>query len=291
MTNSRVEAEYRARTRRSADLYAEACKVLPAGLTHDSRTLLPYPDLCRPCRRPAQVGRRRQRVRRLLRRPRRAAAGPWPPRRASRRSQAQLALGTHWGASHELEVRWAELVNRADPVRREGALHRLRHRGLAPGAPARPRLHRQGQDDPLRRPLPRLARRRGGRRHVALRRRRAGRAFPPASSIRRSCCRPTTSARVAETLAARDDVAAVMLEPSGASWGQVPLPPGFLADAARRHARARRDADLRRGDHRLSLVARRRAGGATGSRPTSASSPRSSPAACPAARSPAGADI
>src|SRR5215204_3191661 len=42
-TNSKIEAEYRGRTRRSAELYAQACKVLPAGLTHDSRTLLPYP--------------------------------------------------------------------------------------------------------------------------------------------------------------------------------------------------------------------------------------------------------
>src|SRR5690606_21668545 len=36
-------------------------------------------------------------------------------------------------------------------------------------------------------------------------------------------------ARVAETLSQRDDVAAVMFEPSGASWGQVPMPPGFIA--------------------------------------------------------------
>ena len=43
LTNSRIETEYRARTTRSAQLYAEACKVIPAGLTHDSRTLLPYP--------------------------------------------------------------------------------------------------------------------------------------------------------------------------------------------------------------------------------------------------------
>ena len=42
-TNSRIEAEYRGRTRRSAELYEQARKVLPAGLTHDSRTLLPYP--------------------------------------------------------------------------------------------------------------------------------------------------------------------------------------------------------------------------------------------------------
>src|SRR5258708_25528364 len=43
LTNSRIETEYRARTTRSAQLYAEACKAIPAGLTHDSRTLLPYP--------------------------------------------------------------------------------------------------------------------------------------------------------------------------------------------------------------------------------------------------------
>jgi glutamate-1-semialdehyde 2,1-aminomutase len=36
----------------------------------------------------------------------------------------------------------------------------------------------------------------------------------------------------------RDDIAAVILEPSGASWGQVPLPPGFIA--ALREATARR---------------------------------------------------
>ena len=40
---STIEAEYRARTRRSAQLYQEACKVIAAGLTHDSRTTLPYP--------------------------------------------------------------------------------------------------------------------------------------------------------------------------------------------------------------------------------------------------------
>jgi glutamate-1-semialdehyde 2,1-aminomutase len=35
-------------------------------------------------------------------------------------------------------------------------------------------------------------------------------------------------AAVVKLLEERDDVAAVMFEPSGASWGQVPLPPGFV---------------------------------------------------------------
>jgi len=34
--------------------------------------------------------------------------------------------------------------------------------------------------------------------------------------------------RVARALETRGDIAAVLVEPSGASWGQVPLPPGFL---------------------------------------------------------------
>jgi glutamate-1-semialdehyde 2,1-aminomutase len=45
-------------------------------------------------------------------------------------------------------------------------------------------------------------------------------------------------AHVTHTLEERDDVAAVVLEPSGASWGQVPLPVGFLAELCeltRRH--------------------------------------------------------
>ena len=41
---------------------------------------------------------------------------------------------------------------------------------------------------------------------------------------------PTDDLAVAtETLRGRDDIAAVILEGSGASWGQVPLPDGFLA--------------------------------------------------------------
>ena len=44
--------------------------------------------------------------------------------------------------------------------------------------------------------------------------------------------------RLEAALAAVPDVAAVILEPSGASWGTVPLAPGFLAgvrEATRRH--------------------------------------------------------
>jgi glutamate-1-semialdehyde 2,1-aminomutase len=52
----------------------------------------------------------------------------------------------------------------------------------------------------------------------------------PAGLAEQSILLPADAAHaVAAVLAARADVAALILEPSGASWGQVPLPPAFLA--------------------------------------------------------------
>src|SRR5260370_18123824 len=109
-----IEDLYRARTPGSAALYARACRVLPAGLTHDSRAAAPYPIY----------------VARAAGRGRGGVDGKeyvdyfgghgallfghsHPP--LVEAVQRQAALGTHWGASHELEVQWAELVQRLVP--------------------------------------------------------------------------------------------------------------------------------------------------------------------------------
>ena len=42
LSNSRIEAAYRERTRRSAELAKEALELFPSGITHDSRRLDPY---------------------------------------------------------------------------------------------------------------------------------------------------------------------------------------------------------------------------------------------------------
>jgi glutamate-1-semialdehyde 2,1-aminomutase len=142
--------------------------------------------------------------------------------------ERQVRLGTHWGSSHELEVRWAELVNRLIPcaarvrftgsgteashlalrlaraftgkskiVRFVGHFHGW-HDGVAPGAMS----HFEGG-------VP---------------------AGIPAGLVDQTVLLPADDVgRVADTLEARDDVAAIILEPSGASWGQVPLPEGFIA--------------------------------------------------------------
>jgi glutamate-1-semialdehyde 2,1-aminomutase len=224
---STIEAQYRARTTGSARLYEEACRVIPAGLTHDSRTTLPYPIYAARAAGPRKwdvdgneyvdyfgghgallLGHSHPAVVEAVRR--------------------QVALGTHWGASHELEVRWAELVHRLVPcaervrftasgteatqlalrlaraytgkskiLRFVGHFHGW-HDQVAPGAMS----HFDGS-------VP------------------AG--IPP-SFLEESVVLPADDAAPAvAALEERDDIAAVIFEPSGASWGQVPLPPGFIA--------------------------------------------------------------
>jgi glutamate-1-semialdehyde 2,1-aminomutase len=222
-----IEDEYRSRTAGSAMLYAEAREVLPAGLTHDSRIASPYP---------IYVAR---------------AAGPrkWdvdgndyvdyfgghgallyghchPP--VVEAVQRQVALGTHWGASHELEVQWAALVQRlvpsADRVRFTASGTEASHLALrlARAYTGKTKIvrfvgHFHGWHDQVAA---------GGMSHFDG----SAPAGIPASVVGESLLLPADDAAVAvETLQARDDIAAVILEPSGASWGQVPLPPGFLA--------------------------------------------------------------
>src|SRR5512145_271030 len=111
---STIEAQYRARTTRSEQLYQQACRVIPAGLTHDSRTTLPYPIYAARAAGPRKwdvdgneyvdyfgghgallLGHSHPAVVEAVKR--------------------QMDLGTHYGSSHELEVRWAELVSRLVP--------------------------------------------------------------------------------------------------------------------------------------------------------------------------------
>jgi glutamate-1-semialdehyde 2,1-aminomutase len=232
-----IEARYRARTRRSAQLYQEACRVIPAGLTHDSRTTLPYPIYAARAAGPRKwdvdgneyvdyfgghgallLGHSHPAVVEAIRR--------------------QVALGTHWGAAHELEVRWAELVNRLVPCAErvrftasgtEASQLALRLARAYTGKPKVLRFvgHFHGWHDQVVT---------GSMSHFDG----SVPAGIPPSLLEQSIVLPADDvAPAAEALERRDDIAAVIFEPSGASWGQVPLPPGFTA--------ALRDATRRRG--------------------------------------------
>lgn len=226
-TNSKIEAEYRARTRRSAELYARACRVIPAGLTHDSRTLLPYPIYATRAAGPRKWDADGNEYVDYFGGHGALLLGHSHPAIVEAVT-AQVTQGTHWGSSHELEVRWAELVNRlipsAERVRFTASGTEASHLALrlARAFTGKPKVirfvgHFHGWHDQVAA---------GSNSHYD--------GGVPAgilpSIVEHTILLPADDPeRVAETLSQRDDVAAVIFEPSGASWGQVPMPPGFIA--------------------------------------------------------------
>jgi glutamate-1-semialdehyde 2,1-aminomutase len=226
-TNSPIVAAYVARTPASAALYREARLVFPGGVTHDSRWQLPHP----------------------LAIVRASGARKWDADgheyvdyagghgalilghahpEVTARVAAQLARGTHYGANHALEVRWGQLVQELIPSAElvrftasgtEATLMALR---LARAATGRDRVlrfrgHFHGWHDhmafgvfghfdgtPTPGVLGDLAR------HVLL-----------ADANDEGGLRGLLDAHGSE-------IAAAILEPTGAGYGQAPVDPAFL---------------------------------------------------------------
>ncbi len=233
---STIEDQYRARTKRSAQLYEEACRVIPAGLTHDSRTTLPYPIYAARASGPRKWDVDGNEYVDYFGGHGALLLGHSHPA-VVEAVQRQLPLGTHWGAAHELEVRWAEAVQRLVPCAErvrftasgsEATQLALRLARAYTGKPKVLRFvgHFHGWHDQV---APGAMSHFDGSLPAGI----------PPSLLEQSVLVPADDVAPAlEALERRDDLAAVIFEPSGASWGQVPLPPGFMA--ALREATARR---------------------------------------------------
>src|SRR3546814_9230844 len=113
-TNSKIVAAYREKTPRSETMAQQARDMFPSGITHDSRRITPYAiyvDRAQGSRKwdvdgneyvdyygghgALILGHNHPKMLEAVHRP--------------------LARGTHFGACHELEVRWAELIRRLIP--------------------------------------------------------------------------------------------------------------------------------------------------------------------------------
>jgi glutamate-1-semialdehyde 2,1-aminomutase len=131
--------------------------------------------------------------------------------------QEQMARGTHYGAEHELELRWAALVRRMFPSMElvrftasgtEATLLAVRLARAYTGRPAVIRFagHYHGWHDLLATDAPDT--------------------HPPGIPtplLESTVVLPAEPALVEATLRSRDDIAALILEPTGASYGAVPL--------------------------------------------------------------------
>jgi glutamate-1-semialdehyde 2,1-aminomutase len=214
---------------RSAALHERARTLLPGGVTHDVRLAEPFPLAVAS----AAGARKRdldghELICYVMGHGSLLLGHCHPEVVAAVREQAGVSF--HPGASHELESRWAELViglvPSAELVRftssgTEASLLALR---VARAATGRDKIvkfdghfhgwHDQvavGSDPPFGQPDT------------------AG--LPPGSAATLTVL-PVDEVTLGEALARRD-VAAVILEPSGAAWATVPLPDGFLAAARR----------------------------------------------------------
>ena len=157
-----VQDEFRAKHPKSLALAERARKAIPGGITHDIRHLVPFPIYVERA-----AGSRKWDVDGHEYVDYWMGHGALLPRSLPPRGdgavQEQIDRGTHYGACHELEVRWAELVKQLIP-----SAERMRFTMSGTEATQLAmRLARaftgKREDLEVRRPLPRLARRRGGR--------------------------------------------------------------------------------------------------------------------------------
>lgn len=222
-----VEA-YIEKTPKSRALYQRTRELFPSGVTHDSRYLNPYPlsvDRADGSHKWDVDGREYVDYfgghGALL-------LGHNHPA-VVEAVQDQLKKGTHYGASHELELEWAEqiiqLVPCAEKVRftgsgTESSLLILR---LARAFTGRSKILRFTTNF------------HGWHDQVAF----AGSAgfdgTPPAGVTQDMVdntvlCDPNNIDQVRQVLSSRDDIAAVILEPTGASFGRVPTSGDFLKE-------------------------------------------------------------
>src|SRR5438270_1817488 len=215
-TNSAIVADYRARTGGSGALFERARKVLPSGITHDARYLDPYSIHVSRAKGPLKWDVDGNEYVDYFGGHGALLLGHVHPAVVAA-VQHQVAQGTHWGSSHELEVRWAQLVQRlipcAERVRFTASGTEASHLALrlARAYTGKSKVirfvgHFHGWHDAV--AAGSMSHFDGG----------VPAGISPAL-VEQTILLPADDVSVAvETMSKRDDIAAVILEGSGASW-------------------------------------------------------------------------
>jgi glutamate-1-semialdehyde 2,1-aminomutase len=225
-TNSPIVAAYIERTPTSAQLFQRAQASLPSGLTHDARHIDPYPIYVER----AQGSRKwdvdgHEYVDYMGGHGALLLGHNHPEVTAV--AKRQLDIGTHFGACHELEIRWAELIKEmipsAEKVRftssgTEATLLALR---MSRGSTGKTKViryacHFHGWHD-----------------HFSAAYVNHFDGSAPIGVLNSVAddmiVVPPNDLDATRVAIEGGDIAAVILEPTGASWGHVPAPPEFVA--------------------------------------------------------------
>ncbi len=230
MAGMTILERFRSLHPKSAALADRARQAIPGGITHDIRHLMPYPIYVDRASGPRKWDVDGHEYIDYWMGHGALFLGHCHPAVVSA-VQGQVARGTHLGASHELEVRWAELVNRLVPC---GELTRFTMSGteathlalrLARAFTGRPRIlklsgHFHGWHDgvvlgvapPYDVPIS---------------------AGVPGATLDQVVICPPNDAKAVDIALERGDIAAVILEPAGGSAGTIPTIPGYLQELRR----------------------------------------------------------
>lgn len=207
----------------SSSLYNRAARVLPSGVTHDSRFMRPFPvyiDHAAGAHKWDVDGHRY--IDYVVGHGALLLGQNYPS--VVEAASAQLAKGTHYGGSHELEIAWAEEVVRivpsAEVVRftssgTEATLMALRLARAFTGKPGIIKFHKHFH---------------GWHDYVAANSKYGDQSPPgiPESTLDSVAVLPLDIGMVGATVEERGDIGAVIIESAGASSGQLPVPRGFL---------------------------------------------------------------
>jgi len=218
-----IEAEFVDRHPVSARLHSRASRVLPSGITHDSRHQRPFPIYVDHADGPRKVDVDGHELVDYVMGHGALILGHGNPAVVDATSR-QAARGTHYGASHAIEVDWAErivdLVPSAEVVRftssgTEATLMAIR---LARAVTGRPSIlkfdrHFHGWHDYV-----------VASSHYGA----AAPAGIPASTLDSVVVISPEMHIVRETVASRPDIGTIIVEASGAAMGTLPLPKHFL---------------------------------------------------------------
>ncbi|HEX2037905.1 MAG TPA: aspartate aminotransferase family protein [Chloroflexota bacterium] len=208
----------------SRRLYAEAMGVFPSGVAHDIRYLQPFPIYCERAEGAYKWDVDGHRYVDYLVGHGALLLGHSHPALVQA-VEAQIRRGTHFGAAHELEIRWGQLVQRLIP-----SAERVKF--VASGTEATHLALRLARSFTGKEVVVKFEGHFHGWHDYATAAVDPPYEIPASSGVPAEVLAtmrvvPTDLARVEAALDA-GDVAAVILEPTGASWGTVPVDETFL---------------------------------------------------------------
>jgi len=223
----KIEEVYRQLHPGSAARYEQATSIFPSGVTHDGRYVDPFPLYIERSQGAYKWDADGNRL-----------IDYWTGHGALMLGHAhpaivaavteQIARGTHYGAEHELALCWAGLVKQLFP-----SIERVRF--TASGTEATLLALRLARAYTRRPTVVRLAGHYHGW-HDLLARDAVAEGSPPGvydGLLDATVVLPADLAMLEATLAERSDIAAVILEPTGASYGATPLPDALLHELRR----------------------------------------------------------